>query len=77
MRGGILGHEHDLSVFRKELTRDEEPLADGTILEAPLGLIERRWEDLRQEAGPRLFAEKPKLLTRRIRCYWDVWRSHD
>ncbi len=72
----FLGDEHDLTVFRETLTLKEDPLASPSTLKAVLGLIDQRRKELRTEADPlgkRLFAEKPKHLTRRIRSYANQW----
>jgi len=76
----FLGEDHDLSVFREALTRVDDPLASGSTLEALLGLIDQRREELRKQAEPlggRLFAEKPKHFTRRIRSYGKEWIHHE
>ena len=49
---------------------------DGRSLALPLGAVGARRRELRRAAhieGERLFAEKPRHLTRRIRRYWDAW----
>ncbi len=75
---GLLGDEHDLSVFRQTITADPDRFGDGTTTEALLGLIERRREELRKAARPlgeRLFAGKTKHLKRSLGAYWHAWSS--
>jgi len=74
----FLGDAHDLSVFHKTLGREARDFGDGKTLEALFALIERRRVTLREEASPlgkRVFAEKPKHLTRRIRCWGEAWEG--
>lgn len=76
----FLGDEHDLSVFRETLTQEDDPFVGGPTLEALLGLIDQRRDELRKEAAPlggRLFAEKPKHLIRRINGYAKIWKKDE
>ncbi len=70
-----LGDDHDLALLHHTLqTRD---LGDATELEALLGLIEKRSEQLRSAAAPlarRLYAEAPDDFVERTRRYWKAWQ---
>ena len=72
----LLGDDHDLAVLRDTLVG-----ADAAVpadVESVLTLIEHRRDQLQAEAmqvGARLYAEKPKAFTRRMRAYWKAWRS--
>jgi CHAD domain-containing protein len=75
----LLGDDHDLAVLRERLTTDE---LFTTGLPADLGplidVIDARREELLDEArlvGRRLYAEKPKAFTERMRRYWSAWRA--
>jgi len=46
-------------------------------VETLVALIDRRREELQQEAfrlGRRLYRDKPKVFTKRIKGYWKAWR---
>jgi CHAD domain-containing protein len=72
----LLGDDHDLAVLRETLieTASEIP-AD---LAPVIGPIDHRRAQLQTEAifmGQRLYAESPKLFSRRIHRYWKAWRK--
>lgn len=71
----LLGDHHDLAVLAEDLRSRE-----GLDANRPAGeeLIAKRQEELLDEAlalGGRLYAEKPRCFRRRMRRYWDSWRS--
>jgi len=69
-----LGDDHDLAVLRHLLTTFPEPL--GTDGQALLPLIDRRREELRQEAraiGERVYRDSPRDFIRRVSAYWHLW----
>jgi len=68
----LLGEHHDLAVLQEDLES-----RDGGGQEAVEPLIRRRQEELfgsALELGKRLYAEKPKAFSRRLRHYWSAWR---
>lgn len=70
----LLGEDHDLALVRQWLLGQggSEIPADEGIVQAVLGLIDRRQAELRlraEPAGLRLYAEKAKHLDRRIQQY--------
>ena len=72
----LLGDHHDLAVLGDDVRGRGQLLAtpDRETLEA---LIARRQDELLEPAialGERIYAEKPKRFTRRIRAYWRAWR---
>jgi hypothetical protein len=75
----ILGQEHDLTVLLHVVREDPESFASARTIERFVALAEERRLRLRRRAlpiGRRLFAEKPKRLTKRIETYWKAWRAH-
>jgi CHAD domain-containing protein len=72
----LLGDDHDLGVLRQTLTRDH--VAVAVDLDAVVGLIDHRREELQTEAiqiGQRVYAEKPKAFRRRVRRSWNAGRA--
>jgi len=70
-----LGDHHDLAVLLVDLVGRTE--VDAVHRETLRKLIEARQASLLAEAraaGERIYAEKPKAFTRRMRAYWRAWR---
>lgn len=73
-----LGDDHDLAVLRQTILDDPDRYGGDSTLETLLALIDRRREELQQEAFPlgrRLYADKPQVFLDRISEYWKTWRS--
>jgi CHAD domain-containing protein len=73
----LLGDDHDLVVLRETLLAEPDNFGAKRDIQALLGLIDRRQDELRVRAetlGWRIFAEKPKDLSRRIGQYWKAWQ---
>jgi CHAD domain-containing protein len=71
----LLGNHHDLAVLRADLRERRLGKEETRLLEAA---IEARQTDLAREAfglGHRLYAERPKAFSRRLRRYWEAWRG--
>jgi CYTH domain-containing protein/CHAD domain-containing protein len=71
----LLGDHHDLAVLCIDLVGRED--VDAVHRETLRRLIEARQADLitaALAAGERIYAEKPKAFSRRIRAYWRAWR---
>jgi CHAD domain-containing protein len=72
----LLGDDHDLVVLRDALRGEaSHTTAD---LDAVLGLIAHRQEELRGQAlqlGMRVYAERPKPFVRRMRAMWQAGRG--
>jgi CYTH domain-containing protein/CHAD domain-containing protein len=69
----LLGDHHDLTVLAADLAARPRVGSKPRLA----ALIERYQAELLEQAldlGARLYAEKPKAFTRRIRAYWDAWR---
>jgi CHAD domain-containing protein len=69
----LLGDHHDLAVLREDLRRRNLGDGETVALEAA---IDRRQEELAAEAFPlgrRLYAERPKDFSRRLRRYREAW----
>ncbi len=72
----LLGDDHDLGILRRTVTRDH--LAVPVDLDAVIGLIDHRREELQTEAihvGERVYAEKPSAFRRRMRRSWNAGRA--
>ena len=72
-----LNDDHDLDVLREALLQTLRPKNDKDI-RSVLSLIERCRAELRQTAwhlGVRIYAENPGSFVRRLRVYWEQWRS--
>lgn len=71
----LLGDHHDLAVLCIDLVGRED--VDAVHRETLRRLIEVRQADLitaALAAGERIYAEKPKAFSRRVRAYWRAWR---
>jgi len=72
---GLLGDHHDLAVLRADLRERRLGERETRTLETA---IEARQTGLAREAFPlgrRLYAERPKAFSRRLRRYWEVKKS--
>jgi len=70
----LLGDHHDLAVLREDLRERKLGEQETVALETAIG---GRQEELATEAlslGRRLYAERPRELSRRLRRYRQVWR---
>lgn len=71
----LIGDHHDLAVLREDLHQRRLGEEETRRLEAA---IVARQEELAAAAfdlGRRLYAERPKDLSRRLRRYWRAWRG--
>jgi CHAD domain-containing protein len=71
----VLGDDHDLAVLRQTLLQIGGEVA--TDLEAVLGLLDHRREELQTWAmplGERIYAERPKAFRRRVHARWRAGR---
>lgn len=71
----LLGDHHDLAVLREDLRERNLGEGETETMEAAIG---RRQEELATEAftlGRRLYAERPRDFSRRLRRYWRSWRE--
>ena len=74
----LLGEDHDASRLDQWLAEHGEDLTDETDVSGFQKLIEKAKRKLRRDAfalGERLFAERPKHLSRRLRAWWSAWRE--
>jgi CHAD domain-containing protein len=72
----LLGDDHDLLVLRHALTGEASRAA--VDLDAVLGLIDHRQQELRRQAlklGARVYAEEPKAYVRRMGAMWRAGRG--
>lgn len=75
-----LGHLHDLDVLRELL--DREKLETAPLLQrlAFTALVDRRRAELALDAevqAARLYAESARTLSKRIRRYFELWRTQN
>lgn len=71
----LLGDHHDLAVLREDLRERNLGQLEAQTLSAA---TERRQGELAEQAlalGRRLYAERPKDFTRRLRRYWEIWHG--
>jgi CHAD domain-containing protein len=71
-----LGDLHDLAELETAIRRVQADLPADT--DALIALVEHRGQQLAAEAqhlGERVYAESPKRLRRRMRCYWRAARA--
>jgi len=72
-----LGDDHDLADLRRTL--EHSPRLRGAVrLERVNDRIAHRRSELQADARPlgaRIYAEKPRLFSKRIESYWDAWRG--
>ena len=80
----LLGDDHDMTVMRERIQKQQTEAAVEEKMDEDMDrarlfqMIDARQEKLRMAArtlGSRIFAEKPKALTRRLRIYWDAWHA--
>jgi CHAD domain-containing protein len=75
----LLGDDHDLVVLRQRLAASPEGFGGKAGPGTLLALIDRRRGELEEEAfalGRRLYADRPKEFTNRLREYWKAWRAN-
>ena len=76
--GESLSEEHDLALLRQRVLEPEQPIDNQRDLEALIALIDRRRGELQAESeqlGKRIYAEKPRAFSSRLRVYWQAWRA--
>jgi CHAD domain-containing protein len=73
-----LGDDHDLALLREEAQRRREAFASPSHHRHLLEEIDRRRGELQFAAislGERIYAEKPKRFTKRLKKRWEAWRE--
>ena len=76
--GDLLGHEHDLAVYRAAIAAELQAGATPEQMAALHRMLDERSRTLRACAhslGKRSFAEKPKAFVRRMRRYFSAWQA--
>lgn len=74
----LLGDDHDLFLLRQTLANGPDVFGGTSTLETLFALIDRRRAELQQEAfllGQRIYRDRPRAFTSRIKGYWKAWRS--
>ncbi len=76
--GELLGQDHDLAVLRTTVLT-EFPRAGATAtlraLERRIGEVRSRMQGQERLLGERIYVERPREFTRRLRGYWRVWQA--
>ncbi len=75
--GNLLGEDRDLAVLHAVLA--EFPRAGATAtrqaLERRIGAERSRMQRAARLLGDRIYSERPRAFTRRLRGYWRVWQA--
>ncbi|MXW78656.1 MAG: CHAD domain-containing protein [Gemmatimonadetes bacterium] len=75
--GELLGQDHDLAVLRTTVMV-EFPRAGATAtlmaLERRIGEVRSRMQGQARLLGERIYLERPREFSRRLRGYWRVWQ---
>jgi CHAD domain-containing protein len=72
-----LGNDHNLFVLRARLVAEPAFYGKQKDIELALELIDRYQKELREQSlslAERVFDEKPRDFTRRMKHLWDTWR---
>ena len=76
--GELLGQDHDLAVLRTTV-RTEFPRAGATAtllaLERRIDAVRSRMQAQARPLAERIYLERPRDFTRRLRGYWRVWQA--
>jgi CHAD domain-containing protein len=75
----LLGDDHDLVVLRERLTTSPDEFGGPARLPRLFDVIDGRRRELADQAlalGRRLYADRPKDFTGRLRDYWRAWRAN-
>ena len=76
--GELLGQDHDLAVLRTTVLA-EFPRAGATAtlraLESRIGEVRSRMQAEARPLAERIYLERPRDFTRRLRGYWRVWQA--
>lgn len=71
----LLGDDHDLALLRARLQQDPDRFGGEEKVDTTSALLDRRRAELQRDAvglGRRLYADRPKVMERRIIRWWDV-----
>jgi CHAD domain-containing protein len=75
-----LGDDHDLALLREQVQRRSAAFADPADQRHLLEEIDQRRGELQFAAsslGGRIYAEKPKRFTKRLKKRWGAWRERE
>ena len=70
----LLGDHHDLAVLREDLA-SRWGVTGKDAFEAAIEQRQRELLATALELGTRVYAEKPKAFSRRLKSYWVAWRG--
>lgn len=73
-----LGDDHNLVLLRERLIAEPDLFGESKSTDLVLNLIEKQQKELRDNAtsvGERVYREKPRQLSRRMRRLWDEWQA--
>jgi len=74
----LLGDDHDLTVMTQLINSDSETFQCSANINQFQALISQQRQEFQSAAfnlADRIYAEKPKAFTRRMRVYWTLWRE--
>lgn len=71
----LLGDHHDLAVLREDLHTRRLGEEETQALEAAIEAREAELAAAAFDLGHRLYAERPRDFSRRLRRYWEAWRG--
>jgi CHAD domain-containing protein len=71
----LLGDHHDLAVLREDLHQRRLGEEETQTLEAAIDRREAELAGAAFDLGRRLYAERPRDFSRRLRRYWEAWRG--
>jgi CHAD domain-containing protein len=74
----FLGDDHNLVLLKDRLLAEPESYGKEKRVELTLRLIDKYRKELRDNAvslGNRIYQEKPKQLTRRMKKLWEEWQA--
>jgi CHAD domain-containing protein len=71
----LLGDHHDLALLREDLRERKLGEDETAALEAAISRRQKELAAVSLPLGRRLYAERPKAFSRRLRRYWEAWRG--
>jgi len=71
----VLGDHHDLDLLRADLQQRRLGEEETRVSEAGIRTQQEQLEAEALALGRRLYAEKPRNFSRRLRRYWRAWRG--
>jgi CHAD domain-containing protein len=73
-----LGNDHNLAVLRDRIVAEPAFYGEQKDIDLMLELIRKYQKELREQSlslAERIYEEKPRAFTNRIKQFWDTWRQ--